>query len=76
MFACCDCCMLLGRGLYDELITRLEGSCCCICRLVTNNLCVSTWTGSEEYCRAEAMGVILGVVYSTIAEMKQRNLLS
>jgi hypothetical protein len=25
-FVCCDCCVLLGRGLCDELITRLEGS--------------------------------------------------
>jgi hypothetical protein len=39
---------------------------CCPCRLVSNNLCVSTWTGTEQYCRAEAMGVILGVGYSTI----------
>ena len=39
---------------------------CCPCRLVTNNLCVSTWTVTEQYCRAEAMGVILGVGYSTI----------
>ena len=23
---CCDCCVLSGRGLYDELITRPEES--------------------------------------------------
>ena len=44
----------------------------CICRLVTNNLCVSTWTGTEEYCRAEAMGLIIGVLDSTIVETKQQ----
>jgi hypothetical protein len=22
MFVCCDCCVLSGRGLWDELITR------------------------------------------------------
>ena len=27
MFVCCECCVLLGRGLRDELITRPEGSC-------------------------------------------------
>jgi hypothetical protein len=25
MDVCCDCCVLSGRGLSDELITRLEG---------------------------------------------------
>jgi len=24
MFVCCDCCVLSGRGLCDELITRPE----------------------------------------------------
>jgi len=26
MFVCCECCVLLGRGLCDELIIRLEES--------------------------------------------------
>jgi len=26
MSVCCECCVLLGRGLCDELITRLEES--------------------------------------------------
>jgi hypothetical protein len=26
MFDCCVCCVLSGRGLYDELITRPEES--------------------------------------------------
>jgi len=26
MEVCCDCCVLSGRGLCDELITRPEGS--------------------------------------------------
>jgi len=26
MFVCCECCMLSGRGLCDELITCLEES--------------------------------------------------
>jgi len=26
MFVCCECCVLPGRGLWDELITRPEES--------------------------------------------------
>ena len=26
MFFCCECCVLSGRGIYDELITRPEES--------------------------------------------------
>ena len=29
MFDCCECCVLSGRGLCDELITRLGGSTDC-----------------------------------------------
>jgi len=39
MFVCCDCCVLSGRGLYDELITRPEESyrlwCIVVCDLET-----------------------------------------
>jgi len=32
MFGCCECCVLSGRGLCDELITRPEESyrLCCV----------------------------------------------
>jgi len=32
MFVCCECCVLSGRGLCDELITRLQESyrLCCV----------------------------------------------
>ena len=32
MFVCCECCVLSGRGLCDELITRREESyrLCCV----------------------------------------------
>ena len=37
MFVCCECCVLSGRGLYDELITRPEESyrlwCFVVCDL-------------------------------------------
>jgi len=40
MFVCCECCVLSGRGLCDELITRLEGFyrlwCVVVCDLETS----------------------------------------
>jgi len=40
MFVCCDCCVLSGRGLCDELITRSEEpyrlSCVVVCDLKTS----------------------------------------
>ena len=40
MFVCCDCCVLSGRGLCDELITRSEESyrlwCVVVCDLETS----------------------------------------
>jgi len=40
IFVCCKCCVLSGRGLCDELITRLEESyrlwCVVVCDLETS----------------------------------------
>jgi len=40
MFVCCECCVLSGRGLCDELITRLQESywlwCVVVCDLETS----------------------------------------
>ena len=40
MFVCCECCVLSGRGLCDELITRPEESyrlwCVVVCDLATS----------------------------------------
>ena len=40
MFVCCECCVLSGRGLRDELITRPEGSyrlwCVVVCDVETS----------------------------------------
>jgi hypothetical protein len=40
MSACCECCVLSGRGLCDELITRTEESyrlrCVVVCDLETS----------------------------------------
>jgi hypothetical protein len=42
MFVCCECCVLLGRGLCDELITRPEESyrlwCVVVCNLETSGM--------------------------------------
>jgi len=42
MFVCCECCVLLGRGLCDELITRPEESyrlwCDILCDLETSRM--------------------------------------
>ena len=42
MFVCCECCMLSGRGLCDELITRPEESyrlrCVVVCDLETSRM--------------------------------------
>jgi len=40
MFVCCECCVLSGRGLCDEMVTRPEESyrvCCVVeCDLETS----------------------------------------
>ena len=42
VFVCCECCVLSGRGLWDELITRPEESyrlwCVVVCDLETSRL--------------------------------------
>ena len=42
MFVCCECCVLLGRGLCDELITRPEESyrlwCVVVCDQETSKM--------------------------------------
>jgi len=42
MFVCCECCVLSGRGLCDELITNSEESywlwCVVVCDLETSRM--------------------------------------
>jgi len=42
MFVCCECCVLSGRGICDELITRPEESyrlwCVVVCDLETSRM--------------------------------------
>jgi len=45
MFVCCECCVLSGRGLCDELITRPEESyrmwCVVVCDLEITKILVN-----------------------------------
>ena len=54
MFVCCECCVLSGRGLCDELITRPEDSyrllCVVVCDLENlKNEEAMTRVGSQRY---------------------------
>ena len=50
MFVCCECCVLSGRGLYDELITHPKESyrlwCVVVCDLDTTKN-PRQWGGSQ-----------------------------
>jgi hypothetical protein len=54
MFVCCECCVLSGRGLCDELITRPEQSyrlwCVVVCDLETSWM---RWPWPPGGCRAK-----------------------
>jgi len=54
MFVCCECCVLSGRGLCDELITRPEESyrlwCVVVCDLRNlKNEVAMTRFGSQRH---------------------------
>ena len=40
MPVCCDCCVLSGIGLCDELIARLGGMCLCVYIYIYICVCV------------------------------------
>ena len=49
---------------------------CCICRWVTNNWCVSTWTGTEDLSPSGSNVCPHGLVDCTIVESKPNYLLN
>jgi len=61
MFVCCECCVLSGRGLCDELITRPEESyplwCVVVCDL-ENLKCEEAMTrvGSQRHSKKKLCG--------------------
>ena len=61
MSVCCECCVLSGRGLCDELITRPEESyrlwCVVVCDIETSRMRRPWWssldysaTGGDSFC--------------------------
>jgi hypothetical protein len=65
MFVCCECCMLPGRGLCDELITHPEVSyrlwCVVVCDLETSRMRRS-WPAQGRNVTAKKIN-ILGSLY-------------
>ena len=63
MFVCCECCVLSGRGLCDELVTRTEESyrlwCVVVCDLENlKNEEVVTCVGSQRHSKKKEMYTI------------------
>ena len=59
MFVCCECCVLSGRGLCDELITRPEESyrLCCVVVCDLENLKneeTMTRVGSQRHSKKKS----------------------
>jgi len=60
MFVCCECCVLSGRGLCDELITRPEESyrlwCVVVCDLENlKNEEAITSVGSQRHSKKKTV---------------------
>ena len=72
MPVCCDCCVLSGRGLCDELITRPEESyqlwCVIMCDLEKINLMNEEGQGPLGDCHAKKkkMGRVYIIIFSGI----------
>ena len=67
MDVCCECCVLSGRGLCDELITRPEESyllwCVVVCDLETSRMRgVMTRVGSQRHKRKFIIIIIIIIV--------------
>ena len=70
MFVCCECCVLSGRGLCDELITRPEESyrlwCVVVCDLENlKNGEAMTRFGSQRHSKKKKSLVNKSVVKQT-----------
>jgi hypothetical protein len=64
MFVCCECCVLSGRGLCDELITRPEESyrlrCVVLCGVGNlKNEEAMTRVGSQRHSKKKIYFIIL-----------------
>ena len=73
MFVCCECCVLSGRSLCDELITRPEESyrlwCVVVCYLETSRMRMPwpalgrSYTGGGELVKKSMPALILLFVH-------------
>ena len=64
MFFCCECCVLSGRGLCDELIARPEESCRLWCVVVCDlenlkNEEAMTRAGSQRHSKKKIIYVYI-----------------
>ena len=61
MFVCCECCVLSGRGLCDEPITRPEESyrlwCVVVCDLETSRMS-GPWPALGRSATGEGVGLL------------------
>ena len=59
MFVCCECCVLSGRGLCDELISRPEESyrlwCVVVCDLETSRMRLGRSATAKKKCFSNVM---------------------
>jgi hypothetical protein len=66
MFGCCECCVLSGRGLCDELITRPEESyrlcCVVVCDLGTSRMRRPWTTGGLSPQKQSLIGKVHPVI--------------
>ena len=79
MFVCCECCVLSGRGLCDELITRPEEShrlwCVVVCDLEETNLVNEEGQGQLGGYRAKRKKIeILSFLYSSFSALIKINI--
>jgi hypothetical protein len=82
MFVCCECCVLSGRGLWDELITRPEESyrlwCFVVCDLETSRM-RRPWPALSRSVTAKNKILLLmsfgtGQLYPSSQSLQFRNL--
>jgi len=78
MFVCCECCVLSGRGLRDELITRREESyqlwCIVVCDL--ENLVneeAMTRVGSQRHKKKIHVSGYISIFWETTCNITQKS---
>jgi hypothetical protein len=80
MSVCCECCVLSGRGLCDELITHPEDSyrlwCVVVCDLETSRMRKQiTRDGSQRHSKTNKITFIKNITYPDILEILTMTLL-